>query len=162
MEDDYLASLGALALAARLKRVSDHMVHDARALYQDLGLQVEPNWYLIFLLLAERGPLSVTEIATALGWAHPSVVVVAAKMQKRGLLESRDAQGDGRRRLLRLTKKGRSQLASARPIWEAARLGVQSLIDEAGGKIMPLVDALEVAFSRRGLRQRTLDVLEER
>ncbi len=158
---DYLHSLGALALAARLKRLSDRMVHDARALYEELGLPIEPNWYLVFLLLELRGPLAVTEIASALGWAHPSVVAVVAKMQKRGLIVGRASREDGRRTLLTLSKKGHTQLATARPVWKAAAGGVQSLIDEAGGEVMPLVDALERAFTRRGLRQRTLEKLEK-
>ena len=37
---DYLSSLGALGLTARLKRLTDGLLHEARALYDELGLNL--------------------------------------------------------------------------------------------------------------------------
>ncbi len=157
---DYLASLGALGLTARLKRLSDRMLHEARLLYRELELHVEPNWHLVFLLLEERGQLSVTEIAGALGWTHPSVVKVTSQMRAQGLLEAKGQPGDRRRTLLRLSAAGRAQLAAARPIWDAGRRGLEELIDDAGGGILPALAALEAAVAERGFRRRTLAALE--
>ena len=159
-ETDYLVSLGAMALAARLKRISDRMIQESRSLYRQLDATIEPNWYLVFLLLERRGALSVVEIARELRMAHPSVATVIARMLARGLLEATDNHGDRRRRLLRLSPTGRAQLVALRPAWEAARRGLEQLIDESGGAFLPALDSLEAALTRRGFRRRTLDVLE--
>src|SRR6185437_14489652 len=102
-ETDYLVSLGAQALAARLKRISDRMIQESRVLYRQLDASIEPSWYLVFLLLERRDAMSVVEIARALRMAHPSVAQVIALMLARGLLDSTDNHGDRRRRLLRLS-----------------------------------------------------------
>jgi DNA-binding MarR family transcriptional regulator len=158
---DYLVSLGALALAARLKRISDRMIQESRLLYRQLEATVEPNWYLVFLLLERYGELSVTEIADALQMAHPSIATVIARMEERGYLEAADNPVDRRQRLLRLSALGHAQLAASRPAWDAVRRGLQQLIDESGGTFLPALDSLEAALTRRGFRHRTLDALRD-
>lgn len=158
---DYLASLGALALAARLKRISDRMIQEGRLLYRQLDADIEPNWYLVFLLLEQHGELSPTDIARELRWAPPSVAQVTARMQERGLLEAIEHPGDRRRKLLRLSTSGRARLSAFRPAWDATRRGLQQLIDESGGEFLPALESLEAALARRGVRHRTLDALRE-
>jgi DNA-binding MarR family transcriptional regulator len=160
--NDYLASLGPLALAARLKRLSDRMMHDGRLLYRDLRLNLEPNWYLVFLLLEREGKLSITEVASALGWTHPSLVSLKSAMLERGFLQAFGAPEDGRRKLLRLSKRGLAELERARPVWDGARRGVKQLLDETGVDVLQAVGALEAALARSGFRRRTLVALGER
>lgn len=157
---DFLSSLGALALAARLKRLSERMGAEARVLYAELGLDVEPRWYLVFLLLEQRGRLGIMEIAAALGWAHPSVVTVVRQMEARGFLTSTANPDDGRSTRVGLSPRGRAQLARARPVWDAARVAIEELLGEAGQDALSVVTALEAAHARRGFRQRTRDALE--
>ena len=137
------------------------MIQEGRLLVRQLDTTVEPNWYLVFLLLERYGELSVTEIAGALGMAHPSVTSVITRMRERGLLEAAGSPGDRRRTLLRLSPQGRDELAAARPAWDAARRGLEQLIDESGGKLLLELEALEAALARRGLRHRTLDALRD-
>jgi DNA-binding MarR family transcriptional regulator len=159
LESDHLGSIGALALAARLKRMSDEMSQDARRLYAQIGLQVEPNWFIVFSILEERGRASVTEIANAIGWAHPSVVALTRRMHERRLLEVEEDPRDGRQTLLGLSPAGRALAARARPVWEAARRGIERMLGEAGVDLATL-SALEAALEQRGFRDRTLDFLD--
>ncbi len=156
---DHLSALGALALSARMKRLSDRMVREAHALYRELELGIEPNWYLVFLLLDEGARRSVTEIAAALGWSHPSVVSLTGDMQKAGYIALEGDPDDRRRTLLKLSASGRARLKAARPIWEASQRGIEGLIAESGVDFLRGLDALEAALSERGFRQRTLDAL---
>ncbi len=85
MEFDLLKDLGYKALDSRLKRISDRMSHDVRKFYKELGIDIEPNWYLVFMLLRERGALPITDIAGPLGYAHPSAVAIVKKMAEKRL-----------------------------------------------------------------------------
>ena len=80
---DHLSALGTLALSARMKRLSDMMVREAHVLYRELELGIEPNWYLVFLLLEEHKTLSVTEIRDG-DRVEPSL---------RRVVDPRDAEG---------------------------------------------------------------------
>jgi DNA-binding MarR family transcriptional regulator len=156
---EHLASLGALALAARMKRISDAMVQEARGLYRQLDLDVEPNWYLVFLLLEDGSARSVGELATALGFAHPSVLALTGRMVERGLLDATGDPRDGRVTLLRLTARGVKALQQARPVWDASRRGIEGMLAEVGVDVLGALDALDAALARRGFAGRTLDEL---
>lgn len=156
---DYLASLGPFALTARLKRLSDAMTHEARALYRELGLEVEPSWYLVFSLLEGGRRLSVTEIASALGWSHPTVVALTSQLVKRGFVELEDDPADGRRTLLTLSKEGRAEAKLAKPVWEASRRGLEGLVAEAGVDVLGALDALDRALARKGYGERAVEEL---
>ena len=66
MKYDFVNELGYLALATRLKRISEAMVHSGRQMYKTLGMDIEPNWYLIFKLLQKYEQLTVMEMASKL------------------------------------------------------------------------------------------------
>ena len=70
-----------------MKRVSDAMLHDGRRMYKELGMDIEPNWFVIFRILKKHGALGVTDIAEKIGLAHPSVITIVNKMMKAGLSE---------------------------------------------------------------------------
>ncbi|MFO0630237.1 MAG: MarR family transcriptional regulator [Polyangiales bacterium] len=133
------------------------MLHDARALYEQLGLDIEPGWHLVFLLLEARGPLSVTDITLALGVAHPSVVATTTRMIERGYLSAQPDPQDGRSRRLRLSAQGRATLEASKPIWEASRRGLDGLIAETGVDVLALVSALERCLDAKDYRDRTLN-----
>lgn len=80
---DFIKTLGYKAFDSRLKRISDRMSHDVRKLYKEIDIDIEPNWYLIFMLLQNRGEISIADIAESLGYSHPSVVVIVKKCRKR-------------------------------------------------------------------------------
>ena len=79
---DFIKTLGYKAFDSRLKRISDRMSHDVRKLYKEIDIDIEPNWYLIFMLLQNRGEISIADIAESLGYSHPSVVVIVKMSEK--------------------------------------------------------------------------------
>ena len=92
MKYDFVNELGYLALASRLKRLSDAMIHSGRKLYKELGLEIEPNWYLIFKLLKKYHRLSVMEIAEKIHFSHPSIISMLQKMQVAGYVQIIDTR----------------------------------------------------------------------
>jgi DNA-binding MarR family transcriptional regulator len=61
----------------------------------------------------ERGPSSVTELASALGVDQPRASRLVAKAVDDGLLVRQADQSDGRRSLVSLTASGRKQIDAA-------------------------------------------------
>ena len=49
------------------KSITDRMTHDARRLYRDLGLNIEPYWHAVPLLVDQSPPMGVAEIARRIG-----------------------------------------------------------------------------------------------
>lgn len=155
---DFLPELGQDAVVVRLKRVSDVMMHDGRRLYRDLGMDIEPNWFVVFKLLKKYKRLSVTEIAEAIGLSHPSVISIVNKMQAAGYLREAKSSDDGRMRILSLSAKAKRRLPEFERVWVAGTAGFKRMMKDKD--ILGMLDELEARLSEKGFRQRTLDELD--
>ena len=141
---DYLASLGALGLSARLRQLSDRMQECGRRLYVTLGVPLEPNWHALLLLLDERGKVSVTEAATALGVSHPAVIDLARRVEAAGYIETASDPGDGRRRVMRLSPEGQRRLPEFKRLWDTIGAEIDELVAAtAGSDAMVALSTLE-------------------
>ncbi len=159
MERDFARELGYLGFTMRLKRISDAMMHEGRRLYNELGVDIEPNWYIAFKMLKSRGPMSVTEIADSSRVAHPSVIKVINKMIDAGYLVSYKDEDDSRKRLVDLSAKAKKKLPEFEKIWEAG----EQVVEEAVGGLnaLQLLSALEDHFlDQEGFSQRTINELK--
>ncbi|MEQ8472220.1 MAG: helix-turn-helix domain-containing protein [Marinoscillum sp.] len=158
--EDFAKELGCLGFTMRLKRISDALMHDGKKMYKQLGLDIEPNWYVIFRLLKREGKLSVMEISERVGMAHPSIITLTNKMIKAGYLISAQCMDDSRRRLLGLSEKAIDKMPEFENIWNAGEQGVIDAI--AGTEIMNALTLIEERFGTKGFRERTLEKLNEK
>jgi GNAT superfamily N-acetyltransferase/predicted transcriptional regulator len=159
---DVIRQLGPLALASRFRRLADWLYRDAPRIYREMRIDFEPRWFPLFYLLNESGPVPVTEAASALGFSHPAINQIAGQMAKRGLLESVKDKKDERKRLLRLTRKGRAALSSLEPVWADIEAAADELMKDAGGDFLAAVDRLEDALSKRGMYERVMRRIKAR
>jgi DNA-binding MarR family transcriptional regulator/GNAT superfamily N-acetyltransferase len=159
-EKDFLTELGFISFVTRLKRVSDSMIHDGRRVYKELGMDIEPNWYVIFKLLEKYEELTVTEIAEKIGFAHPSVITMVNKMIRAGYLESSQCSVDSRRRLLVLSEKAKKAIPNFEQVWDAGIAGVKNML--ADKDYLEFLEILEKRIAEKGFKQRTLASLKEK
>ena len=154
---DFAEELGCLGFTMRLKRLSDALIHDGRRLYKELGLDIEPNWYVVFRLIKREGELSVTEIAERIQMAHPSVISITNKMIKSGYLYSTPCKMDNRRRVLNLTEKASQTLPQLEKIWDAGERAIIKALSDTNA--MQTLSTLETRFGDKGFKDRTLTEL---
>ena len=154
---DYLSQLGFLSFVTRLKRVSDSMIHDGRRLYKELGMDIEPNWYVIFKLLEEEGELTVTEIAERIGFSHPSVITIVNKMVNKGYLVANQCSRDSRRRLLILSEKAKREMPKFESVWNAGIAGLKNMLGDTDA--LAFLDLIESRIGEAGFKRRTIETL---
>ena len=158
MQEDIVKQMGYMALATRLKRISDKMSHSTRLMYKELALDIEPNWYLVLILVRDHPGISVTKIATALGFKHQSVVVMTNKMLQAGYLRTKRDKGDKRKSLLYLTGKARDTLPGLHKIWEVVEQVILELLDQ-DITIIGLLDGLEQKLDKTSFGRRIIDTI---
>lgn len=61
---DLLLQLGHLALATRLKRISDSLMNDVSKLYKQHHVNFEARWFTLMYLLSEKKETSVVGISS--------------------------------------------------------------------------------------------------
>src|SRR5699024_10171458 len=105
MEEDFLVEMGYSGLTARLKRLNDQFVYQTKAFYKAKGVEIDPNWHMIFLLLINYDRLTVMEIAERLKLSHPAIVKLVNKMKAKGYLTSKRDEQDKRKFQLQLSEK---------------------------------------------------------
>lgn len=130
MDFDFIKELGYKAFDSRLKRISDRMAHDVRKFYKEFGIDVEPNWYLVFMLLKKRGEVSIIDIAEPLGYSHPSVVIIVKKMTEKGYLNIQKDSTDKRKQMISLSPKAMDMLPQLEQIWDSCEKAIFKLLSE--------------------------------
>src|SRR3954469_18852450 len=153
---DYAEAAGAAAIGALLRRLSAAIDADARRVYARFGVAFEQRWLGTLDLLPTQGPLTVGELAGALGISHPSVSQTRSSLAKAGLIAWEADAGDRRRRRLRLTEAGADLVARLQPLWRALDSVAVRLDREAGG-VAAALRALEGVLGERPLYDRVMD-----
>lgn len=129
MEKDFLQQLEFAGFTARIKRLSDGLLYDAIKVYKNMDKDIEPNWHLVFLLLKDKGEMSVTEMAKHLGFSHPAIIKIVNKMKAKGYLEGVLDSKDSRRTLIQLTEKSIGELPQLEKNWDLIQTVIQEFID---------------------------------
>ncbi|MDY7233329.1 MarR family winged helix-turn-helix transcriptional regulator [Hyalangium rubrum] len=151
---------GAAAVGARLRRLSERIDREATELYAELGVKFEQRWFGTMNLLDLYGPLTVGELAQALGITHVSVSQTRDSLQRSGLTTSDVDPSDGRRRTVRLTKEGKALVARLKPLWTALSQAAAEL-DQEAGDVLAALERLERALERSSLSERVRRLLRK-
>ncbi len=158
MNKDLVKDLGFRTLGTRLKRIADKMSHSARDMYKKLGMDIEPNWYLVLTLVKENDAVSIVEIARYLGFAHQSIVSMTNKMIKRGYLLSSKDENDLRRTVVRLTPKSEEILPEIEKIWNHGEEVIAELLDN-NQELLKHLDVMEHRLNESSFGDRILGKL---
>lgn len=153
---DYLAEIKHAGLLSRLKRLSDEILYSTRDYYKTVGLDIEPNWHLIFLLLEENDSLTITGISQKLRMSHPACIKIIKQMKKKGYLTTRTDPNDSRRQLLELTEKSIQRLPLFHKHWNAGIKTTEDLVMNCPNFIEALTQ-IEKLVSESSYKQRTIN-----
>lgn len=109
---------GELAISTRLQRLGDIIRKDATRIYQEHHLDFESKWFSVLYVLMNKTPISVTELAEEIGYAHTSIIALVKEMEKKKLIQSKSDKNDGRRRMLSLTPKAIQMESEMKKLWD--------------------------------------------
>lgn len=159
---DLIKQLGHLAFASRLKRLSERLQRDVSRVYKTQSIDFEARWFPVLYALREEPSMSITGLAAALRLTHPAINQIAADMSKNGLISSAKDKKDERRRLLRLTAKGRKMIANLEPVWDEIQAVNRELTRIAGGNFLRSLDRYEAALDEEGMFERVIGKIKLR
>ena len=141
----FLAEQGALALASRMKALSDRCYDLVDQIYREQGSGLQARWFPLLRLLQDKGARTVGEAAADLGLSHSAVSQMATRLTREGLVR-RAAGGDRRQRVLELTDRARDELRTAWPLWQAMRASVERRLMDTGVDILKALSDYEAGL----------------
>ena len=160
---DFIKELGYLAIASRMKRLTDRLMRGGVEVYKSLNIDFEPRLFTLFYLLyTENSPLSILEIASALKVSHPAVIQAAQMLIKKGLVKSAQDDKDRRKRLLVITEKGRELAASLLPIWDCFVEAAVELFESAGVDALDSINRVETNLDEEEMGSRIIRRIKEK
>jgi DNA-binding MarR family transcriptional regulator/N-acetylglutamate synthase-like GNAT family acetyltransferase len=160
---DFIKELGYLAIATRMKRLTEQFIRGAIEVYQSFNIDFEPRWFALFYLLHSReSHLSISEVAQSLKMSHPVVIQISQMLVKKELVESRQDDADRRVRRLKLTEKGKRLAYALEPIWNDFEIATARMFDGSGIDILDVVQKIESELDKESISERIIKQVKER
>lgn len=159
---DLVHELGELALATRLKRLSERLSNDVSKIYKESEVDFEAKWFLILSLLQKEKLMAITEIADSLQLSHPAIVQFVQELTQKKLIKTVVDKNDGRKRMVSLTLNGKKTMERIAPILTSIKAENKRWIEGASANILCILTELEQALDEQSMYQRIkLDILKQ-
>lgn len=158
MTEDIVRALGYLCLGARLRRLGEQVQADTQRIMDQLDAPLQAGQYPLLAAIDRLGPLSIGELAEALGVTQPGVTRAANLLTEAGLLRAHKSKDDLRLRKLSLTEAGEALIARSKAeIWPTIEAAVRAVCDTLEGRLIEQIDGLEDALQEKSIYRRALD-----
>lgn len=160
---DLVHELGELALATRLKRLSERLSNDVSKIYKESDVDFEAKWFLILSLLQKEKIMAITAIADSLQLSHPAIVQFVQELTQKKLIKTVADKSDGRKRMVSLTVTGKKTMEQIAPILTSIKEENKKWIEGASANILQVLTELEQALDEKSMYQRVkLHILQQK
>ncbi len=155
MVEDVVRELGFLPLGTRLKRIGERLQADTQRIMDEMGVPLQASHYPFLAALDRLGPITVGELAEAVGITQPGATRVVSQLVKLGVVKARQTAEDQRRKIVSLTAKGQRLVDdSKRDVWPRIERAVADLCGELSGPLLEQLAAMEDDLAARPLDRR--------
>ena len=151
--------LNSLALATRLKLLSESLAKDVANVYRLLNIGFEPRWLTLFCTLKSRHTLTITELARELRQTHAAAVQLTNLLEKKGLVVSTKNMNDERRRQVSLSPAGLKLFDQVEPVLHAIEQANSDLLLLSAPDFIGSLEAIEHALDQKSMHDRILENL---
>lgn len=145
--------IGILAISTRLQRLSEQLRKDGALIYKSFDIDFEPKWFPVIYTLHIKEILSVVEIATEIGYSHPSTISLLKELEKQKIISSKKDKLDERKRLITLTAKGKELVSKMQPVWSIMKDTLNEITDNQNN-LLKAIEETELKLARQGFFQR--------
>lgn len=146
---------GILAISTRLQRLSEQFRKDGALLYKSYDIDFEPKWFPVIYTLHHKGILGVVDLASEIGYTHPSTISLLKELEKQKLIRSKKDKKDERKRLIQLSSKGEEMIIRMQPVWKLM-VGVFTEITATENNLLKAITEVEEKLKQQGFLQRAL------
>ncbi|WP_153796319.1 MarR family winged helix-turn-helix transcriptional regulator [Foetidibacter luteolus] len=154
MQQNIITQLGALAIGARMRRLTDIFSRDVAIIYKEHNLDFEARYFVLFYLVSERDGIGIMEIADELSLTHPAVIHLAKDLEKKGYITSEKSPSDSRKRLLKLSSKGKAALPEFKKVWDKIHKLNNQLMKKQQNNLLKAIEEMEHILEEKSFYKR--------
>lgn len=153
--EDVVRSLGFLCLGSRFRRIGERLQADTQQIIEELGVSLQAAQYPFLAAIDRAGPLTIGELAQAVGITQPGATRTIAQLLELGYVDMQASVEDQRRRLISLTSKGQELVDySKQAVWPRIERAVRELCGDLSGPILQQLAAIEDGLAEAPLIRR--------
>jgi DNA-binding MarR family transcriptional regulator len=142
------------AIGTQLRHVLELLDGDVAKVYLELGLpEYRPRFSPIVRTIVAEGPLSIRDLATAVGVTHSAASQTVAQLQRAGFVTLQPGS-DARQRIVHLTDKTRELLPTIEAEWKATTAAMAELDAELSVPLGQVLAEVVAAVSQRSFQER--------
>ena len=142
------------------RRVSQRKHEASQSVYKSFDIDFEPKWFPVIYTLHIKEMLSVVEIASEIGYSHPSTISLLKELEKLKIISSKKDKLDERKRLIVLTTKGKELVVKMQPVWTVMKKTLNEITDNQNN-LLKAIEETEQNLIRTGFLQRALELKTE-
>jgi len=149
--------IGKVALGSRLRMLTDKITDDAAQIYKLYDIDMQPKWFPVFYALSRGEAKTITVIAKEIGHSHPSVSTIIGEMSKKGLVQERRDQSDGRRNVVQLSPKGQLITEKIQVQYADINSAIEELSAQASNDLWSAIEEWEFLLQQKTLLRRVTE-----
>lgn len=155
MVDDIVRSFGYLTLGTRLKRLGERMQAHTQRILDAHEVAIQAAQFPFLAAIDRLGPLTVGELAAAVGVSQPGATRALAQLAAQGLIAITPARDDQRRKSVALTPPGKRLVdVGKRSVWPLIEGAVRELCGDRSGPLLAQLAAIEDDLAAQPLDRR--------
>jgi len=163
MVEDVIRELGHLALGTRLKRLGERLQAQTQRILDAHEVPIQAAQFPFLAAIDRSGPLTVGELAEAVGVTQPGATRALAQLAEGGWVEIANATDDQRRKSVTLTRQGKRLVDTGkREVWPVIDGAVKDACRGLSGTLLDQLAALEHGLGERSLDRRAEDARARR
>ncbi|WP_103069885.1 MarR family winged helix-turn-helix transcriptional regulator [Aquimarina sediminis] len=154
---DKLQQYGELGLGSRLKRLSDVMMKEIQIVYTSLDIDFDPYLFPVFKVIIDLESTTTTDIQEALQYTQPAITQALNKLINKKLVTYKMDKTDKRKKLFRLSAKGKTIHQKMIPLWRVIDEQVKWLTEGSASGLTRHLTFIENQLREKSLSQRILE-----
>jgi len=159
---DFYDKVGTVAIGSRLRMLTEKITEDAANIYKLYHIEMQPKWFPVFYVISQGEEKTVTEIAREIGHSHPSVSKIVSEMCKGGLIIEKKDKADGRRTLVKLSKKGLEITEKIKHQYTDLESAITQISKQSKNDLWKAIEEWEFILEQKSLLQRVKDQQKQR
>jgi DNA-binding MarR family transcriptional regulator len=154
--EDIVRALGLLCLGTRMKRLGERLQSQTQAIVDAVASDISAGQYPLFGAIDRLGPLTIGELAEALGVSQPGTTRTVNQLVVLGYLEIKPSVGDQRRKVVDLSVKGQALVDISKvEVWPKVEHAVTDLCRGLEGPLLEQLAAIEDGLEAESLSSRS-------
>jgi DNA-binding MarR family transcriptional regulator/N-acetylglutamate synthase-like GNAT family acetyltransferase len=158
---DALQGFGELGLGSRLKRVSEYMMKETQHVYDYYQIDFDPYLFPVFKIITNKKGVTNKDIQHALKFSQPAITQTINKLNKKGLIDFEDDEIDKRKKIISVSKKGKTLLKQLSPIWKSIDLVIKEYTLQSSCSLIEHLNKLETKLNTDNFSKTVIEKINE-